>query len=513
MEGSQNGSSNGPPPFLTKTYDMVDDPATNAMVSWSPSNNSFIVWNPTEFSRVLLPSYFKHSNFSSFVRQLNTYGFHKIDPEQWEFANEGFLRGHRHLLKNIHRRKPVHSHSQQLQKVESFSGEACVEIKQLEDETENLRREKQGLVMELVRLKQHQQGTEFDLQSLEERLQVMEQRQHRMMAFLAKAVQNPNFVAQLIQHHDKIAHIATTNKKRRLPNHDEVVEIGENGCTGSQIVRYDPGKSDAFNRDSPDKIETSMDAFKNFFDDLPADGHDKAKDSESPPSDSSGSILTEMHGKPCFPDMHVPLGVSDIYTSSALADLNSSSSLPDMSISLRSQDMQASEGLVGSLHSDTLCNLSLSPHSSSLEVSKIDAAGKAIQSGRPENRSVIGSKTGSNDANLKAVDVEVRFPYGAANPTLEEGSINGKGRRTGPGGTGKGMSNEISRNRINDVFWEQFLTESPQPIDTEGTDSESQESSRDQDDVVPEYSNFCNRKEKLDQLTLQMGQLASSVNL
>lgn len=73
MEGSQNGSSNGPPPFLTKTYDMVDDPATNAMVSWSPSSNSFIVWNPTEFSGVLLPTYFKHSNFSSFVRQLNTY--------------------------------------------------------------------------------------------------------------------------------------------------------------------------------------------------------------------------------------------------------------------------------------------------------------------------------------------------------------------------------------------------------------------------------------------------------
>ena len=164
----------------------------------------------------------------------------------------------------------------------------------------------------------------------------MEQRQHRMMAFLAKAVQNPNFVAQLVQHHDKIAHIATTNKKRRLPNHDEVLEIGENGCTGSQIVRYDHGKSDAFNRDSPDKLETSMDAFKNFFDALPAEAHDKSKDSGSPPSHSSGSSLIEMHGKPCFPDMPVHLGVSDIYTSSALSDLNSSSRLPDMSISLRS---------------------------------------------------------------------------------------------------------------------------------------------------------------------------------
>ena len=62
-----------PAPFLTKTYQLVDDPCTDHIVSWGDDETTFVVRRPPEFARDLLPNYFKHNNFSSFVRQLNTY--------------------------------------------------------------------------------------------------------------------------------------------------------------------------------------------------------------------------------------------------------------------------------------------------------------------------------------------------------------------------------------------------------------------------------------------------------
>jgi len=70
----------GPPPFLTKTFEMVEDPATDSIVSWSAARNSFVVWDSHKFSTTLLPRHFKHSNFSSFVRQLNTYVSITVSP-------------------------------------------------------------------------------------------------------------------------------------------------------------------------------------------------------------------------------------------------------------------------------------------------------------------------------------------------------------------------------------------------------------------------------------------------
>lgn len=221
---------NGPPPFLSKTYDMVDDP---------PTNNSFIVWNLPEFSRDFLPKYFKHNNFSSFVRQLNTYGFRKVDPDRWEFANEGFLRCQKHLLKSFTRRKPAHGHGHQQQQqphAQNSSVGACVEVGKfgLEEEVERLKRDKNVLMQELVRLRQQQQSTDNQLQAMVQRLQGMEHRQQQMMSFLAKAVQSPGFLSHLVQRQ------AEANKKKRRLKWERVSGRETSPTPDVQIVKYHP---------------------------------------------------------------------------------------------------------------------------------------------------------------------------------------------------------------------------------------------------------------------------------
>lgn len=116
--GKTRRNTSGPktrPAFVLKLWNMVNDKANEKYIKWMPDGQSFQVINREQFEKVVLPKYFKHSNFSSFVRQLNMYGWHKVQDvtsgamqssdEMWQFKSLNFIRGREDLLDNIVRNK------------------------------------------------------------------------------------------------------------------------------------------------------------------------------------------------------------------------------------------------------------------------------------------------------------------------------------------------------------------------------------------------------------------------
>lgn len=172
-------------PFVMKTYRMVSDPATDSVICWGKDSNSFVVADPFAFSRTLLPAHFKHNNFSSFVRQLNTYGFRKVDPDLWEFAHASFLKGQTHLLRQIVRRNGSTSSNKNKNKT------TATKTKQ-EDEVDD------SVVLEVLKLKHEQRSIDEKVQRMWRRLQETEKKPKQMLAFLLKIGGDPQLLRRLM---------------------------------------------------------------------------------------------------------------------------------------------------------------------------------------------------------------------------------------------------------------------------------------------------------------------------
>ena len=78
--------------FLLKLYEILSKEEYSDIIHWSQNGSYIIIVNAHLLEQKILPIYFNHQNYSSFVRQLNMYNFHKIrtdpnKPEQY-FINE-----------------------------------------------------------------------------------------------------------------------------------------------------------------------------------------------------------------------------------------------------------------------------------------------------------------------------------------------------------------------------------------------------------------------------------------
>lgn len=104
-----------------------------------------------------------HCVFLNFFAQ----GFKKVNPKRWEFACEGFQPGKRHLLKNIVRRG----------RKNKFQGEV-----------DELKKEKNVLAVEILKLTQRLKDSQVQLNNFEERLRYIELKQYQMLDLFSRMV-------------------------------------------------------------------------------------------------------------------------------------------------------------------------------------------------------------------------------------------------------------------------------------------------------------------------------------
>lgn len=94
------------PTFPAKLFAILSRPDLSDIISWMPHGRSWKVHKPREFEVKVIPLYFDHAKFSSFIRQANGWGFKRVTTKGTDrnsHYHELFLRGIPHLIKFMKR--------------------------------------------------------------------------------------------------------------------------------------------------------------------------------------------------------------------------------------------------------------------------------------------------------------------------------------------------------------------------------------------------------------------------
>lgn len=183
------------PAFVNKLWNMVNDMRNKDLIHWNKDGTTFIVTHRENFVHEILPKYFRHSNFASFVRQLNMYGWHKVQDirsgsiqnnsdERWEFENKNFIQNKEEFLENIIRQKPS---SSQVHKdaISLMANGEEIDIGILINELETVKYNQMAIAEDLKRISKDNELLWQENILARERHQTQQQALEKIMKFLS----------------------------------------------------------------------------------------------------------------------------------------------------------------------------------------------------------------------------------------------------------------------------------------------------------------------------------------